>query len=152
MEGNWNVISSIATAIGSIATAVGVIFGAWQIRLSKKQAQAEFEDNFDQQYRALTMDIPVDVLIGKEPQRDDENRVRELIYNYLDLTNEQVYLRAKGRISNHTWESWCSGIKSHLERPVFKNVYNEIKSNSSFTYLEKLVTQSYQSDPKSWYK
>ena len=151
MNIDWNVVT-IATAIGSVATAVGVIFGAWQIMLSKKQAQAEFEDNFDQQYRDLTMELPVDVLIGKEPKREELARVRELIYNYLDLTNEQVYLRAKGRISQHTWTSWCSGIKSHLERPAFRSVYNEIKQDSSFTYLEKLVSKNYQIDPKFWYK
>ncbi|TQV88213.1 hypothetical protein [Aliikangiella coralliicola] len=151
MNIDWNILSSIATAIGSLATAIGVIFGAWQIRLSKKQSQAAFEDHFDQQYRELTMEIPVDVLIGKVPQKEDEMRVRELIYNYLDLTNEQVYLRAKGRISKLTWVSWSSGIKAHLERPAFKRVFEEIKTNSNFTYLEKLVSQDYQADPKSWY-
>jgi len=152
MNIDWNVLGSIATAVGSLATGVGVIFGAWQIRLSKKQAQAEFEDNLDQQYRNLTMDLPVDVLIGKVPKEDDKERVRELIYNYLDLSNEQVYLRAKGRISQHTWNSWCSGIKAHLDRPEFKRVYDEVKQDSSFTYLESLISQSYGTDPKSWYK
>jgi hypothetical protein len=151
MTYDWDVINSVATSIGSIATAIGVIFGAWQIRLSKKQSQAEFEDNFDQQYRVLTMEIPVDVLIGKQPKLEDANRVRELIYNYLDLTNEQTYLRAKGRISNHTWRSWCSGIKSHMERPTFKAVYNETSQNSGFTYLDKLVANNYKSDPSEWY-
>jgi hypothetical protein len=81
---DWNALSSIATAAGSIATGFGVLFGAWQIRLSKKQAQAEFEDHLDQQYRILSMAIPVDVLIGKEPKDEEKEMVRELIYNYLD--------------------------------------------------------------------
>ena len=152
MNIDWNALGSIATAIGSIATALGVIFGAWQIRLSKKQAQATFEDHFDQQYRVLTMEIPVDVLIGKIPRKEEENQVRELIYNYLDLTNEQVYLRAKGRITRLTWNSWCSGIKAHLARPAFKMVFDEVKQNSGFTYLEKLIAQNYEVDPIAWYK
>lgn len=149
---DWNILSSIATSVGSVATAVGVIFGAWQIRLSKKQSQAQFEDGLDQQYRVLTMELPVDVLIGKTPRQEDKSKVRELVFNYLDLTNEQVYLRAKGRISTYTWQSWCSGIKGHLERPAFADVFAEVKTDSSFTYLERLAATNFESDPLSWYK
>ena len=147
----WSVVGVIATAIGTITTAVGVIFVAWQIRLSKKQTQATFEDQLDQQYRALTIDLPVDVLIGKHPQKQDKDRVRELIYNYFDLTNEQIYLRAKGRISRHTWNSWSSGIQAHLQRPAFSSVFNEIKSKCGFSYLERLVDEKFLSDPRGWF-
>ncbi|MFT5717350.1 MAG: hypothetical protein ACI9T7_001541 [Oleiphilaceae bacterium] len=148
---DWNAISSISTAVASVATAIGVLFGAWQIRLSKKQAQAEFEDSMDQQYRSLSMDLPVDVLIGKEPDENQKPIVRELVFNYLDLSNEQVYLRAKGRISKYTWESWCFGIKAHLERPAFKQVFDEVRAASGFTYLEKLVDSNFESDPDQWF-
>jgi len=148
---DWNAISSISTAVASVATAIGVLFGAWKIRLSKKQAQAEFEDSMDQQYRSLSMDLPVDVLIGKEPTKDESAKVRELVFNYLDLSNEQVYLRAKGRISKYTWASWCLGIKAHLERPAFKQVFDEVRDNSGFTYLERLVDSKYESDLDSWF-
>lgn len=107
---DWNIVSSIATGVASLATAIGVCFGAWQIKIGKEQAQAAFEDGLDQQYRSLSMELPVSVLIGEPVDEGDRERVRELIYNYLDLANEQVYLRAKGRISKHTWASWSSGI------------------------------------------
>jgi len=148
---DWNMISSVATAFGAIVTAIGVLFGAWQIRLGKKQSQAEFEDNFDQQYRSLTMELPVDVLIGKEIKDDQKVYVRELIYNYFDLANEQSYLRAKGRICRHTWQSWSAGMSNHLDNPAFKEVYDEIIERSSFTYLKRLVDSEFKSDPKSWY-
>ncbi len=152
MNIDWNIISSVATAIGSVATAIGVIFGAWQIRLTKKQAQAEFEDHLDQQYRQLSMELPVDVLIGKLPAEQDKVRVRELVFNYLDLSNEQVYLRAKGRISEHTWKSWCMGIRAHLDRSTFNRVYIEVRHSSGFTYLERLVDENFAIDPKLWYR
>ena len=152
MNYDWTVVSSIATAIASFATALGVIFGAWQIRISKKQAQAEFEDSLDQQYRVISMKLPVDILIGKNAEKADKNQIRELIYNYLDLTNEQVYLRAKRRISKITWQSWSTGIKAHIERPAFSEVFHEIKHKSGFTYLERLVDCNFDSDPIDWYK
>jgi hypothetical protein len=49
------------------------------------------------------MELPGNVLIGEPVEESDRSKVRELIFNYLDLANEQVYLRAKGRISIHTW-------------------------------------------------
>jgi hypothetical protein len=81
---DWNIISSIATALG-------VCFGAWQIKVGKEQAQATFEDSLDQQYRSLSMELPVSVLIGEPVEEKDKMRVRELIFNYLDLANEQVF-------------------------------------------------------------
>jgi len=148
---DWAVVGAVATATGTLVTAFGVVFGAWQIRISKKQSQAEFEDRFYQQYRSLTIDLPVDVLIGMKPNKEDEAYVRELIYNYLDLSNEQIYLRAKGRITSHTWNSWSSGIEAHLKRPAFLEVFDEIRNASGFTYLERLADSNYQSDPKSWF-
>ena len=151
MQIDWNVVSSVATAIASLATALGVCFGAWQIKVGKDQAQATFEDSLDQQYRTLSMELPVNVLIGEPVQDNDRNKVRELIFNYLDLANEQVYLRAKGRISKDTWVSWSAGIKLHITKPAFEEVYNEIKENCDFTYLNRLVEGDFSTDPKKWF-
>jgi hypothetical protein len=148
---DWNIVNSVAASFGSIVTAIGVAFGAWQIRLGKKQSQAEFEDSLDQQYRSISMELPVDVLIGKEPSDEQRAYVRELIYNYFDLANEQSYLRAKGRICKLTWASWSVGIETHLKRPAFAMVYEEIIEKSSFTYLKRLVDSDFKSDPKKWY-
>ena len=147
---DWNMVSSIATAFGSLLTAVGVTFGSVQVRVTKKQAIAQFEDNIDKQYREISMALPVDVLIGGSPTEEQISNVRELIFNYLDLSNEQVYLRAKGRISKDTWSSWSSGIKDHLNRPAFVKVYEEVKERSGFTYLDKLVEEQFAMDPKQW--
>ena len=148
---DWDVVSSAATVIASLATALGVCFGAWQIKVGKDQAQATFDDSLDQQYRTLSMELPVNVLIGEPVEEKDRKKVRELIFNYLDLANEQVYLRAKGRISKHTWASWSSGIKLHLAKPAFEEVYTEIKEKCDFTYLNRLVDCGFSSDPKKWF-
>jgi hypothetical protein len=51
----------------------------------------------------------------------------------------------------YTWESWCIGIKAHLERPAFKHVFDEVRDDSGFTYLGKLVDSKYESDPDGWF-
>jgi len=139
----------IFTAISSVATAIGVVFVAWQLRISKKQAQAQFEDSFDQQYRNLSLPIPVDIFLGKEMTNDNREKVRELLFNYFDLCNEQSYLRSIGRITKSTWKIWCSGMENNLNTVAFKEVYNEVKGCSRFTYLDRLVQSEFKDDPKN---
>jgi len=147
---DWLMITSVTTAIGSLATAVGIIFAGWQIYLSKAIAQADFEDHMHQQYRAIAKDLPVDVLIGLPVPNLSENIVRELIFNWIDLSEEMAYLRSKKRISKETWLCWSSGIKSHLNKPAFKTVFNEVKEQGDFTYLERLIDSDFCEDPLNW--
>ena len=142
---DWNTIASIATAFG-------IIIAAWQIWLGRRQSRLDFEDSFDQRYRDLTMQIPVDALIGDPFPSEDQKRVRELVFNYLDLCNEQVYLRMRKRISKVRWKDWCEGMQSNLEKPAFKEVWDEIqkKAPDEFSHLKELQTHSFKSDPSSW--
>ena len=140
------------TSIASIATSVGVFVAAWRIRESRKLSMASFEDSFDQQYRILSHEIPVDALIGESLEGEVRKKARESIYNYLDLCNEQIYLRMKCRISTERWQEWRSGIKGNLQRTVFQEVWQEVKRNApeTFTFLERLELEKFESDPKNW--
>jgi len=145
MNVDWN-------SIVSIFTAIGVLVAAFQLRVSSKIAQSEFEDSIDQQYRELAKGIPVDALIGKTVSNDKVELTRELIYNYLDLCNEQIFLRKKKRVRKDTWVDWCSGIESNLSKSEFKKVWSEIKLESpkTFTFLEKLEKSNFKEDPIKW--
>ena len=142
---NWDTIASLAIA-------VGVCIAAWQIWEGRKLAQTSFEDALDQQYRRLAMDIPVDALIGKSINDDKKNDLREIIYNYLDLCNEQTYLRQKKRGSKNRWKEWNDGIKDNLSKPAFKEVWDEIKDKAptTFTALDLLEKSKFKIDPAKW--
>ena len=140
------------STIASVATAFLVAIGVWEIRQGSRIAQAQFEDSLDQQFRDLAKDIPVDALIGK-PVRDDQwQEARELIYNYLDLCNEQVFLRKKRKIRKDTWLDWCAGIQSNLGKVSFQKVWVEVRAEapSTFTFLERLEKEGFDSDPVKW--
>ncbi len=139
---DWNTIASIATA-------AGVAVAAWQIWESRRLAQMSFEDAVDQQYRDLAMQIPVDALLGKDIPAEVKPKVREIIYNYLDLCNEQAYLRKKKRISATRWGEWCEGIQNNLSKPVFREVWEEVKSEApdEFTALTELERDGFNGDP-----
>lgn len=139
---SWDSIASIATAIG-----VGVT--AWQIGESRKLTGAAFEDSFDQQYRDLPYTIPVDALLGKKLDENKQSEAREAVYNYLDLCNEQVYQRARKRVSKERWHEWSLGIELNLSRPFFKQVWSEVKESTpgAFSFLEALEKERFKLDP-----
>lgn len=145
-------IIAVINAVAGIATALAVAVAAGQIHTAKKQGVAAFEEALDEQYRAISLALPVDVLIGKMPKDHDKDKVRELIFNYLDLCNNEVYYRAKGRISSHTWMSWNTGMKSLLSMPAFQEVYVEVIEKTGFTYLARLVEDNFKTDPIKWYR
>ena len=90
-------------------------------------------------------------MIGQTVNEDKKEYVRELIFNYLDLSNEQIYYRTINRISSSTWKGWSGGIEAHLKKPAFQLVWDEIKNegNCGFTFLERLE-KDYGSDPVNW--
>jgi hypothetical protein len=140
------------TAIAAIATAISAIGAAWTLREMRAIAQGSFEDGFDMQYRDLAFVIPVDALIGDTVAEDMKVKTRECIYNYLDLSSEQAFMRMNGRIRRATWNSWSLGMKSHLKKPEFKKVWDEVfaAAPDTFTYLAKLIEDDFATDPKSW--
>ena len=140
--------------VASLATALGVFVAAWQLWEGRKIASASFEDSYDQQYRALAYQIPVDALIGKPLAADKRLEAREAVYNYLDLCNEQIYQRHKKRISRDRWQEWLSGIEQNLKRAFIAEIWGEVKSDSTetFSFLERLEKDSFKSDPANWKK
>lgn len=149
---SFDTLASMATTIGVLIGACGVLVAAWEIRQSKKLSEAAFEDSFDQQYRELSHEIPVDALLGQSLDEDKKNQAREAIYNYLDLCNEQVYQRVKKRVSRARWREWSSGIKANLSRPFFNEIWVEVKieAKGSFSFLERLEQEDFKSDPAKW--
>jgi hypothetical protein len=138
--------------ITSFATAAAVLVAAWQIRESRKYSQIAFEDSMDQQYRNIAKNIPVDVLLGKNIPPDDYPKVREIVFHYLDLCNEQISLRKRGRISKKRWVDWKDGIEANLQKPRFRDVWEEVKNEApnEFTDLTRLEEYQFDVDPKRW--
>lgn len=142
---------TILRTIFESATAFGVGVAAWQLWLTRRLAQSSFEDGLNKEYRILALEIPMDALIGVDLDLANFPKVREQIYNYIDLSNEQAYLRKKGRIRATTWLEWADGIKSNLEQPTFRKVWSEIKAASPkvFKELRELENGQFKQDPKS---
>ncbi|HJR09471.1 MAG TPA: hypothetical protein VJ842_19575 [Pyrinomonadaceae bacterium] len=145
----------LVNAIASVATAVGVLLAGWQIRTAKEAARSEFENDLAQQYREIIRRIPIKALLGKKLDARELNNTLDDFFRYIDLSNEQVFLRQNNRVSKATWRLWCEGIKLKLELESFREawVYFKQESPSSFKELQMLELKDYfKSDPRKWGK
>lgn len=146
---DWNALSAIANAV----TAAGVFFALWQLQITKKISQLQFEDSLAKEYRDLAADIPTKAFYGVALSEAEHGQSRDEFFRYIDLSNEQVALRRRGRVSREVWENWCAGIKYNLSLPAFKRAWEEIKDRTqSFEELRFLEGQGFSKDPKNWPK
>ncbi len=149
---DWTLITSAVTALGVLTAAVGIIIAIIQIKQTKQQAITAFEDEMARQYRDIIQRVPVKALLNEElSEKVFEVALNEL-YNYIDLTNEQVFLRQQNRIREETWKSWRDGIKSNLSLPAFKKAWEIIKEKvpHNFEELRILEKANFAVDPKDW--
>lgn len=127
--------------IASVATALGVAFAGAQLVVMQRQSRAQFEDSLNAQYRAIVARIPLPALLGERLSEDELEESLRAFYDYFDLSNEQAFLDAQGRLSPSTWQNWQEGILQHLDRPAFLQAWHRLSPhlNGSFDELRLLL-------------
>lgn len=83
----------MAPVIGSLATALAVLMAAWQLYRGTLQNRTNFEDELSREYRELARSIPVKVHLGEVLSPEEFEQAFPRLYQYIDLTNEQIFLR-----------------------------------------------------------
>jgi hypothetical protein len=149
-----DLISAGAAAVSALATciaAAGVWYAHRQLQTSRQIAQLQFEDALAKEYRDLTNRLPTKVLLGASLSEAEYPGAFDELFRYMDLSNEQVSLRQRGRISIEVWSSWCEGIQANLALPAFSQAWKEIKQQSgSFKELRRLELERFRVDPNTW--
>jgi len=141
------------TAIATTVLAFGVFFAFRQLRTSKGIAQSQFEDGLAKEYRDIVSGISARAMLGEDLSETDYQNSFGVLFRYIDLTNEQVSLRQRKRISENAWWYWVSGIQANLRLPVFCRAWDEIKVKSkSFDELRRLEKEDFKTDPAKWEK
>ena len=147
---------SLADAAAA-ATAAGVVFAAWALFLQRGQGRTQFEDAVVSQYREMIKPrLVLDTLlhdVRKELPECEHERLRD-VYLYLDLCNEQVFLRAIGRVSRSTWTiQWGDGIKGNVcGNDAISGIWQLIKDKTG-DFRELRAFEDYGEgwkDPRSW--
>jgi hypothetical protein len=144
---DWNAVSAVANCV----MAIGVLLAFWQLKITKRVAQLQFEDSLAKEYRDLAARIPTKAFYGVNLTEMEFLQAEDELYRYIDLCNEQVLLRIRGRISGSVWKDWCEGIDYNLRLPSFKRAWVEVKARTeSFAELRCLETCGFKSDPRYW--
>lgn len=135
-----------------IATSIGVGVAAWQLWLSGAQERTSFEDSLAREYRELSHAIPVSAHLGKPLPDSEVNESLDEFFHYFTLSNDQVFLRVRGRIRKSTWFDWSSGIRSNMAKPAFANAWRQISEANpkSFVELRQFLEEDSLQDPKKW--
>ena len=154
MSAITDVVSAVGSAISAAAAsvaAIGVWYAKYQLKTSRELAQLSFEDALAKEYRELAGQLSKKALMGEILSDTEYEDAFDELYRYVDLTNEQISLRARGRITPEVWRSWSEGMKSNLALPAFARAWTEIKARSSgFEELRRLEQESFSTDPEKW--
>lgn len=74
------------------------MFAVYQFWINTQQSKTTFEDSISKEYRDIFKNIPYNALIGKTLTDEEVNQAAKEIYNYMDFSNEQIFLRKTGRV------------------------------------------------------
>lgn len=142
----------ILTLAANGATALGVAVAAWQLRMSKSQARTDFEDGLTSHFRDILKDIPAPILLGEDVAIDKSEPGFIHLYRYIDLCNEQIFLRMMKRVSKETWENWRDGIDGMMSLPGIQLAWRTVVDSrvGRFAELAAFGTRSRDKDPADW--
>jgi hypothetical protein len=142
----------VLQSMSEVGTTLGVGFAAWQLLQAHRQATTSFEDSVAREYRSIAHSLPVGALLGDVLTEEQFQEALDEFYHYIDLSNEQVFLRCQGRVSREAWQNWRDGIRDNLSKPAFKAAWDHVKSKAphSFHELRSLEATQFSVDPKGW--
>lgn len=122
--------TSVVSALGSGLAGIGVVVAAWQLGLSKEQAQTAFEDQLVHDCREVLQRLPLKALLG-EPLTDAEMaQAMPDFHAYFDLSNAQAKLAREKRLREKSWASWRRRILEYLRTPAFQQAWRELSKRS----------------------
>lgn len=133
-------MSFTLNSLSALGTMAAAIFAGWQLWLMRRQATTEFEDRLSDQYREIIHQLPVAALLGEDLGEAEYLVALPTFYQYIDLCNEQAFLKKRRRIRRRTWVEWREGIEQNLKQPAFKRAWAEIarRAPESFDELREI--------------
>jgi hypothetical protein len=140
--------------IAALATAGGVVLVVVQLILGRRDARTALEDDLAGEYRQLAASLPPAAFFDKEDPANAcppfQEHLREYV-RYIDLSNQQVFLRMERRIRRRTWFLWRDGMHDNFDRTSFKNAWVYVRTYSPKSYDELAsVYADWKRDPAWW--
>ena len=116
--------------VALIVTAVGVLGAVIGLRQSYRARLRQFEAMYVQRYWKILDELSLEALrgapLGKIGEADEK-----AIRSYILLCEDELELRKNGYIADSTYELWADGMRSQLEQPMFKNVWQHVQKEAT---------------------
>lgn len=140
--------------IVQMLTCLALVFAAWQILFHARQMHRDMEMFYvDQYWRLITrastewrrtnLSSPV---VTAEDQA--------LVFDYLQLCEDEIQLRASARVTDNTWRLWEPAIRAQITQPAFAEVLGAESNRSFYLGLHDLSAYSgrepFDPLPKNW--
>jgi len=120
-EWDWaDWILLVSTALTIVAT-LGVFGIIVQIIGERRARHREFENMYVQRYWDLIGTLPIRFVQGHADYTPNDSQSIALC-NYLLLCEDELDLRAKGFITDQTWEIWRSSIVGIAHDPILRDL------------------------------
>jgi hypothetical protein len=144
-------LASVLASVAALATAVGIFVAAIALFLQRRESRTQFEDGLVREYRETIKPRLITMALIPRDLPDEQFKQAEAFYPYIDLCNEQAFLRMAGRVSRRTWRQWSDGISGNLGRDGFKRAWETIRESAPDDFKElQLLTDSGYCDPGRW--
>ena len=128
---NW---AEALTAVVSAAALVAIILAAVQIRHVNRQMHRELEALYLVRYWELMDRRSRRFALRNKATRAD----RPLIRDYLALSEDQLGLRALGRVTDHTWTFWSRDIRRQSALEAYQTELTRA-SVDAYPHLRQLL-------------
>lgn len=128
-------------------TALSIFAAAVQIVAQSRQMHRDFEALYVGRYWSL-MDLrSMKFTRGGTPRRKDI----EVIHRYLQLCEDQIDLRKRGRVTTNTWHFWEQSIRAQVSSPHYKLTLRG-SMDDEYPSLRWLMKSEKNRDPLPWGK
>jgi hypothetical protein len=118
----------------TIATVLIAGFGLWlTMRGIRDQLWLQTFQEYTRRYSEIVRDLPSD---SRRPGSgftldaldvEEHGRVLNAARAYLNLTSEEFFLHARGRIDDETWRIWKTGIIETVRLPWLQLAWHELE-------------------------
>lgn len=112
----------------SVAGTLSFCYFVQQQKLAETQLFHTLFSDFNKRYDRLNNKLDLIARKNEAITQTDRN----WIVDYFNLCAEEYLFYKEGYIHHDVWRSWCRGMLWHLERPKFRDVWDEEINMDSF--------------------
>lgn len=144
---------------------IGFILTLHELKQQERVQKTQLENRLNEEYRENWREVDSELLLNPDyhesavdGQLDLTESEANAIYSYVDLTNQQIFLRRRGRIRKSRWKDWEQGIQTLIQHPPINAEWKRIKEKTDtevgrdFDELRRLESpgEDFDTDPYYW--